>query len=380
MAKHKYTLYGSEELHTAIDQDIELINNSLKELLSENCIEALVLIGGYGRGEGTVQITNNLESPFNDYDFFVVTKYKLDDSQKHLLKQLEKSLTAKVGLEVDLYPIDKKSFINSPPSLMNYELLSKSIIALGNQNILQEMTPCDINQLPISEGTRLLLNRGMLLIYSKERLAQETPLTEDERQQLIKYILKAMLAIGDSYLLTSGQYHYSYLEKIERINKTTEIKLQNFELLRQKYLEAVDFKMKVDFTIYRGRDIKTWLDESLKIYEEYFRWFEEKRLQTGIPSWNLYQQLISKNSFPKSFLRLAKNVLLNIRQFGLLHVLKHPLWSLCYPRARLLALLPLFLRNDLDAQKENLFLINIKQEKAPQEVFNHFWSIWLKYS
>lgn len=31
------------------------------------------------------------------------------------------------------------------------------------------------------------------------------------------YILKAMLAIGDSYLLTTGQYHYSYPEKVDPI-------------------------------------------------------------------------------------------------------------------------------------------------------------------
>ena len=133
MAQHQYTIDGSEEFHCRIDEDIKLISDRLVEEFSESAIEALVLIGGYGRGEGAVLIINGEEKTFNDYDFFLVTKNKFNDGEKSRLQKIAHETTEITGIEVDLFPVDKSTFLNFPLSLMNCEMKFGSIIPFGKR-------------------------------------------------------------------------------------------------------------------------------------------------------------------------------------------------------------------------------------------------------
>ncbi|NQZ56963.1 MAG: hypothetical protein HRT88_05770 [Lentisphaeraceae bacterium] len=380
MPKNKYTIYGSDQLHEQIDREIAIIQNALLKSFGVDFMESLVLMGGYGRGEGTVLLTGGKEQHFNDYDFFVVTRQKISSKQKEVLQCLEKELSLEIGIEVDLYPVDKESFVHFPLSVMDYEMQAKSIIPYGNQNILQEMPFYDVDKLPPEEGSRLLLNRGILLLYDKFALLRQESFSAKEREKLIKYLFKALLAMGDSYLLANKTYDYSYSKKIAWIKKIKKSPFPKFDALRKSYLEAVEFKMRVDFSRYDKRDLKAWLEESIELFESYFRWYEEKRLGQAITSWKEYESLILKESLQQSPWKILKNVVINIREFGFTHILNHPIWATCYPRYRLFAMLPDFFSVEKSNIKNNKFLINQDLESNNKRLFDAFWNVWLKYS
>ena len=105
----KYSVKGSPAFDALIDRHMQRIADEVWTSSYSKHWKALVLLGGYGRGEGTPLIgRNGQEMPFNDYDLVVVTD-RIDPLILGALKHLEQRLTAELGLPVDLCPYLKKN-------------------------------------------------------------------------------------------------------------------------------------------------------------------------------------------------------------------------------------------------------------------------------
>ena len=81
----KYTTRGSAKLDAHIDADLRRIAEAASPFSL-----AGVLLGGYGRGEGTPFIQpDGSQAPFNDYDLVVVVD-RLDKPVREKFQALEK--------------------------------------------------------------------------------------------------------------------------------------------------------------------------------------------------------------------------------------------------------------------------------------------------
>ena len=156
----KYSVKGSAAFDAHIDADMQRIADAVYASPFSKHWKALVLLGGYGRGEGSPCISpNGEELPFNDYDLIVVTD-SLDPLLKRALKTMEKDLSEKIGLPVDLYPYLASALPKCEFSLLNYEMKYGHRVIRGNQKILAAMPAYPHDAIPLSEGTRLLMNRA----------------------------------------------------------------------------------------------------------------------------------------------------------------------------------------------------------------------------
>lgn len=380
--KQRYSVYGSEVFEAKVQADMDIVSKAVVDGLGSEAVVSIILMGGYGRGEGAVLMRDDKEYVFNDYDFFIITclmSVSAEARRQEMLKNLSLKLTKDVGIEVDLYMMSKEKFSKSPFNLMNYEARVISRIIYGDKDILECMPEYDVNHIPLSEGPRLLLNRGKLLMWCKEQLCDQRSMTVNKVEKIIKFFFKAALAMGDSYLLMMKNYHYSYIVKAKRFEGIDSSEFEFFEDLKGFYLEAIEFKLIVDYEKYEERDLKIWFEDVVRVYEGYWKWYEGRRLDCVIEEWQGYQKEMVRISWRQGPKRIAKNIFINIREFGVFEVFRNPDLLACYVRQRLYMLMPFMLFVPSHSISKAARLISSKADDA-ESLNNDFLNLWKKYS
>lgn len=344
-----YSVKGSVAFDARIDRDLQHIVDAVRSSPLSIHWRALVLLGGYGRGEGSPFIRHEngkqIEEPFNDYDLIVVTN-DLSDAIRAELTSLETRLSNQLGLPVDLYPYLERKLPSCEFSLLNYELKYGHKVLDGDPQILDAMPAYPHNAIPLSEGSRLLLNRGKLLLDIRLRLAQPDPLSNEERTRFIKFIYKTALALGDCALLINRRYDISYTVKKERIAQVDLTPLCDHpEDLIRRYRDAIAFKEWTDLKRIEPFNLPVEANRITSLFIELFRRYEAARL--GLPP--ACADEVYRHALPRCANEGCplKNAARQLRFFRALPP-GGPRWLLAHPRLRLYAALPLLLEPDSD--------------------------------
>jgi len=367
----KYSVRGSPAFDARIDADMKRIADAVYASPFSKHWKALVLLGGYGRGEGSPMTgPGGEEFPFNDYDLIVVTN-SLDPLLKRALKKLEKELSGKLGLPVDLYPYLSTALPNCEFSLLNYEMKYGHRVIRGDNKVLDAMPAYPHNAIPLSEGTRLLMNRGKLLLDIKRRLARQETLTREERQRFIKFMFKADLAFGDCALLLRGAYDLSYVVKRHRLPEANLSGLDDSRAFVSAYSHAIDFKERVNFQVLDTGNVHLQFAETLRRYEQFFLWYERRRLNRKFPTLEKYAHAfpnLGKEGSP------LKNAAHNLRAFGT------GAFPCCFahPRLRLYAALPLLLTKHAD--RDGICRLLHSYESGHEELCQAFYALQQRFS
>lgn len=205
-------------------------------------LQALLLTGGFGRGEGSVMKTEQGIRVVNDYDFVLVVKPRdaafAAGAMHELVAALEAGTTAK---QVDTVVVPDRKLLVPAPTVARYEIRHGHRVLLGR--LPYPITALSPRLLPLEEGTKYLRTRaGGLLIarllldgYGDFDLADRLLYAQVE-------IDKAWMAIGDTALIAAGRYHYLYRERRRRVmaGEAPGIEPQD----RQAYAAAVERKLR----------------------------------------------------------------------------------------------------------------------------------------
>ncbi len=175
-------------------RDLNYVTDVVRD--NDPALRALILTGGFARGEGTMQGGQ----PQNDYDLVAVRGVgRARQSYPTMRQHLEASL----GLHIDLCPTPSWRIPRHPRSIFWYETALRGRILWG-ADILSRIHPPTPQNIDPTEGLRLLVNRaaGLLLVTR-----QNEP--HAHRIQAVK----ALLAAADAHLLASGQFAPSQRER-----------------------------------------------------------------------------------------------------------------------------------------------------------------------
>ena len=102
------------------------------------------------------------------------------------------------------------------------------------EDLLEKYLPAlPAELLPFSEACRLLLNRGMGLLFAGEKIAGSSADTDF----ILRNLYKAILGTGDAILISQGMYRWKITERLKKIQHSSLP-----DAWKTLYHEAVDFK------------------------------------------------------------------------------------------------------------------------------------------
>src|SRR6185503_1273964 len=220
LSKRCFTVDGSVALEEHLAQTCQKVLTGIMAAVPVSKLEALMLGGGYGRGEGGVLKTEAGDQPYNDLEFYVCLRGNTWQNERRFgpaLHQLAEELSPIAGVEVEFKIVSLAKLSFSPVNMFYYDLVMGHRWLWGGEHLLigcQHHRAAD--QIPMAEATRLLMNRCSGLLFAREQLQHE-PFTPAHADFVGRNLAKARLAFGDVLLTVRGQYHWSCRERHRRL-------------------------------------------------------------------------------------------------------------------------------------------------------------------
>ena len=340
----RFTIEGSDTLERSLWALCDAVKAAVHRFIPKRKLEALVLGGGYGRGEGGVLRTEHGEQAYNDIEFYIFVRgSRLWNQRKYRasLCALAGDLSAGSSLHVEFKLDSLQRFRSMPISMFTYDLVSAHRLLIGERAVFQG---CEHHlrseDIPLSEATRLLYNRcgGLLLV---RELLSRTVLSNDQSDFIGRNLAKASLALGDALLVAAGKYHWSARVRGERMRAFEATgDVPDLVALKEHHRAGLDFKFHPRRILKQPGDFAPEHREISSLAQRLWLWIEGRRLGRSFSNINEYA-LSEINKCPETL--AGKNYLLTLRTFGPAAAMD-PLGGR-YPRERLFNSLPLLLWN-----------------------------------
>lgn len=275
-----YTPAGEAELERRIALDLRGLAQAVERELGGS-LRALLLGGGYGRGEGGGRRdAAGTWQPLNDYDLVAVVagvpRWRLA-SLRQRLADLAGRQAEQIGIEVELSPLRVEELGQLPFTMMWCELLAKPHFLFGDRASLAGVRPLPPGLLPAVEGVRYLANRGALLLWSRhETLPPE---------RLWKFVAKAWLACGATTLIAHRSFVVGYAARQRALEALPPAALPPLSRLLERHRAAVAERLEPTAP---PRDLADAVGEAVAAVLACWRWSEALRSGWVAPSWEDY--------------------------------------------------------------------------------------------
>ena len=376
-APARFTVDGTDALERQVRRLSERVLAEVRGIIPPGRFEALLLGGGYGRGEGGVLRTRGGDRPYNDLEFYLCVRgHRLVNRRRYgpALQQLLARLSREAGLEVEITIISLALLRAAPVSMFYYDLVSGHRWLWGQET---DLAGCERHRqsalLPAGEAIRLLLNRCTGLLLAREKL-RRLPLNEEDLDFVARNLAKLQLALGDAVLTMLGQYHWSCRERHDRLMAAGEGgRLAWLDEVRRHHEMGVEFKLHPRRHVLSVLHLDSLTRELTELAREVWLWVESRRLGRVFSSTTEYAlSEVSKNPETNPW----RNRLLNGRLLGW-HCALLP-GSRRNPRERVLHALALLLWDGIG----NAALLRRLQEElrtraAEREALvKRYWEVW----
>lgn len=337
MSAPVYAPEASAVFNEWLHRQLQLLGSELEDSIPK--CRAVVLGGGYGRGDGGVALDQDgRERPYNDLDLFAVSDLG-ESADMREANMICHDWSQRIGIEVDLgAPLAPADLRKLPEYLMWIDLYQGHRVLAGQDDIIRKGSPQLANISPAAlEGSKLLLNRGAGLLLAA--LAQKghdalLDVTIDD-DFLFRNVQKAYLAIGDSLLITAKAYRSLSSEKLTMLHALQmPSEISKPDELINRIEDAVRFKL-LPRSLPRPLDASaavSLLAEVAGDWLEVFLAIERRRLAT---EWRTADEACRDNRLREpdlsSWRAIPSNLLRNLRLGRL---------GLRYPREILFRLIP----------------------------------------
>ncbi len=317
--RRRFTLDGSDQLESQLERTRREVRAAVLHAFPSGKVEAILLGGGYGRGEGGVLRTKTGDRPYNDLEFYVALRgHRLLNDCRHgaMLRDLAHQLSLGAGIEVEFKIISLAALRTEPVSMFSYDLVMGHRWVYGDDRLLAGCEHHRNSQfIPLAEATRLLMNRCTGLLFARERF-ERVVFTADDADFVGRNLAKARLALGDAVLASLGRYHWSCRERHGRLAQLALIEDLPpwFSAVHRHHLEGVAFKL---HPVRAETDQRITLTNELaaltRLSGHVWLWLESRRLGQEFASVRNY--VLSEHEKCRGS-AVWRNLLLHVRTFG----------------------------------------------------------------
>ncbi|HTG45999.1 MAG TPA: hypothetical protein VK633_15885, partial [Verrucomicrobiae bacterium] len=123
----RFTIDGSNQLEARLSELCALARDGVSRLIPEKQLTALLLAGGYGRGEGGVLDTAEGDQPYNDMEFYVLVSGNELLAQKRYggaLHHLGAEMSVTAGIDIEFKILALRKLEVHPVSMFYYDLVT----------------------------------------------------------------------------------------------------------------------------------------------------------------------------------------------------------------------------------------------------------------
>jgi len=311
----QFTFYGIKEAEHFLQDVLYKAKKLFEEKFDEEETAALILIGGYGRGEGGVVKINDHYRPHNNLDLIYIHNQNIEQSRIDEVNKALQVIADEEGIGIDLSAINKEKLLSLRGLVIGYDMRFGHKCLLGNSDFLRNHRAFDLYDIDPADARQLLVNRGTLLLINKALLRQET-LGEKEKKLIIKHAIKAIIGYGDALLFFHNKYHWSYAQKQTNMMQLKEASPE----IRALYDEAILFRFKPNYERYLQKDMQAYNDELLEALSKVHLECEKLNLEYPSLTWdNYFTMALQKKSYARqSFKQGIKSTLFAFKNLGVM--------------------------------------------------------------
>jgi len=251
--KQQLTYYNNKDVEVFLKKVLNEASLVFKELFSEKQTAALILIGGYGRGEGGIVLEDGKYRPHNNLDLLYIYNGKISSTLVDQANTQLQEISEKYGIGIDMSALNKQKVLRLNGLVVSYDMRFGHRTLLGDSTFLKEHEAFSVYNINAADARQLLVNRGTLLLINRV-LLNKPSLEKSEKKLIIKHAIKAIIGYGDALLYFNNAYHWSYAQK--QVNMS---KLENIDKsIHDLYSQAILFRFMPDYDTYLKKDLKAW--------------------------------------------------------------------------------------------------------------------------
>ena len=281
----RFTVRGGARIERDLSALADAIGGAASAALSPRDYRALVMMGGYGRGEGGVDRRSGVERPHNNIDLLLVTSGlgRRDAELKRTLEQAVAPLAAQAGIGIDVGTVSHVRLSWAPCRIIWYDTRFGHKTLAGDPNYFKRLARFSADRILASDARDLLVNRGTLLLLNEVILEQGAPGTA-HGHALVRHAVKAIIGYGDALLYFLGAYHWSYVVKRDRLLSHPAVPAS----FKRRYVEASDYRLEP--SAHRFADVTDpgWLAELRADLSAVHLLCEAARLDRAGLDWSQY--------------------------------------------------------------------------------------------
>ncbi|MGV3523949.1 MAG: nucleotidyltransferase domain-containing protein [Candidatus Sericytochromatia bacterium] len=204
----RFTVCGSRLLDERIKHELRQIVNYLRDHPQPAPLSAIWLGGSYGRGEGAVYRYGETETPWFDYDIYLLYTHSPSETEwRRHAAVWQEALSKRVGLSVQLRTPGTLTGLARGQHRLGWYDLGRAHQVLWRQD--ENLAPIHPQlALPLASAWRLWLEAGGRWLSLNERA---------NPPEMAQRAYRVATALGDACLIGLGLYHVSMRERAQRL-------------------------------------------------------------------------------------------------------------------------------------------------------------------